>query len=90
MMQHHIRSLLSQKQAGHIINIASVAGMKPFPLSSGYGASKAALMALTQSAAKEYASRGINVNSISPGALERPNVKGWSKSVSHCFRLPSA
>lgn len=71
---------MSNKQ-GYIINIASTAGVRPFPLTATYSASKAALISLTQSAAIEYAGSGLVINSISPGALERPNVQGWSKKA---------
>lgn len=78
MMQYAIKNMIEHK-SGHIINIASTAGIRPFPVTAAYSASKAALISLTQSAAIEYAGKGLNINSISPGALERPNVKGWTK-----------
>lgn len=81
MMQHAIRNMVANG-SGHIINIASTAGVRPFPTTAAYSASKAALISLTQSAAIEYAGNGLLINSISPGALERPNVQGWTEEVS--------
>lgn len=53
-----------------IINIASVSGMVSDPDTPIYGATKAALISLTSSMAKNYASRGIRVNCISPGFFD--------------------
>lgn len=80
MMQHAIKNMI-QFKSGCIINLASAAGVRPFPSTAAYSASKAALISLTQSAAIEYAGNGLNINSISPGALERPNVQGWTEKV---------
>ena len=54
---------------GWIVNTASGAGIKPFPYSSGYGCSKAALILFTESLALELESRKIAVFSIRPGAV---------------------
>ena len=57
---------------GHIINIGSVAGSIVVCGSSAYCASKAAMIMITKSAAVEWASRGIRVNIIMPGAFNTP------------------
>lgn len=59
-----------------IVNIASISGMQSDPETPIYGASKAALISLTTSLAKKYASRNIRVNSISPGFYPTPLVPG--------------
>ncbi|GJL96257.1 MAG: diacetyl reductase [Hyphobacterium sp.] len=58
-----------RKQKGKIINAASIAGHDGFPMLGVYSATKFAVRALTQSAAQEYASDGITVNSYSPGIV---------------------
>ena len=56
-------------QKGKIISAASIAGHEGFPLLGVYSATKFAVRALTQAAAKEYASVGITVNAYSPGVV---------------------
>jgi 3-oxoacyl-[acyl-carrier protein] reductase len=55
---------------GRIVNIASVAGKEGNPNASHYSASKAGLIALTKSLAKELATKGILVNAVSPAAAK--------------------
>ena len=55
---------------GRIVNIASVAGKEGNPNASHYSASKAGLMALTKSLAKELATQGVIVNAVSPAAAK--------------------
>jgi 2-dehydro-3-deoxy-L-rhamnonate dehydrogenase (NAD+) len=55
---------------GRIVNIASVAGKEGNPNASHYSASKAGLIALTKSLAKEVATRGIAVNAITPAVAK--------------------
>ncbi|MBC8953044.1 acetoin reductase [Xenorhabdus sp. PB62.4] len=57
-------------QKGKIINAASVAGHDGFAMFSVYSATKFAVRALTQSAAKEYADAGITVNAYCPGIVD--------------------
>jgi 3-oxoacyl-[acyl-carrier protein] reductase len=62
--------LLRAKTAGRIINITSVVGEAGNGGQAAYSASKAGLIGLTMSTAKELASRGITCNAISPGYIE--------------------
>ena len=55
---------------GRIVNIASVAGKEGNPNASHYSASKAGLIALTKSLAKELATKGVNANAVSPAAAK--------------------
>ncbi len=54
---------------GSIVNTSSISGVRPSPGEGPYAAAKAAIAALTQSAALEYAPRGIRVNAVAPGAI---------------------
>lgn len=62
--------LMSKEGAGHIINIASIMGVKPGFGNSNYSASKAGLIALTKAAAKELGRFHITVNAVLPGYHE--------------------
>jgi len=57
-----------ERRRGRIVNIASVAGKEGNPNASHYSASKAGLIALTKSLAKELAPHGVLVNAITPAA----------------------
>lgn len=59
----------SRGRKGKIINAASIAGHEGFPLLGVYSATKFAVRALTQAAAKEYAADGITVNAYCPGVV---------------------
>jgi meso-butanediol dehydrogenase/(S,S)-butanediol dehydrogenase/diacetyl reductase len=58
-----------RKQKGKIISASSIAGHEGFPLLGVYAATKFAVRALTQAAAKEFASDGITVNAYCPGVV---------------------
>ena len=72
--QAALRSMLPRR-SGHIITIASVAGMVPFPARSVYSVSKAAALLLARSIAADYAAEGIRSNAICPGMVETPMTK---------------
>ena len=69
------RSFLKQR-SGRIINVASIIGLVGNAGQCNYAASKAALIGFTKSAAKEMASRGVNVNALAPGFIETDMTAG--------------
>ena len=67
---------------GVIINIGSTDGIQPFKEElSHYSMSKAGVIALTKTLAKEYANHGFRVNAIVPGAIRPPDAKATSKQI---------
>ncbi|HCO92409.1 MAG TPA: 3-oxoacyl-ACP reductase [Phycisphaerales bacterium] len=66
--------LLKQTQAAHIINIASVVGVKGYPLQSAYTASKHALRGMTISLAEELRGSNVRVHVLCPGGVDTDMV----------------
>ena len=65
-----VSKAMVKQRAGKIINIASIIGIIGNPGQANYSASKAGIIALTKTAAKELASRNINVNAVAPGFIQ--------------------
>jgi meso-butanediol dehydrogenase / (S,S)-butanediol dehydrogenase / diacetyl reductase len=71
-MQEGAKQMIRQKTGGKIINTASVAARQGFENMAAYCASKFAVIALTQTAARHLARHGITVNGFSPGVVNTP------------------
>ena len=65
-----VSRLMIKQRSGKIISIASIIGIIGNPGQANYSASKAGIIALTKTAAKELASRNINVNAVAPGFIQ--------------------
>ena len=65
-----VRHARTRGGGGSLVNIASVAGMRAAPMQGIYGASKAAVISMTQTLAFELGSSNIRVNAIAPGLVE--------------------
>lgn len=76
----HVSRQMIRKKSGRIINIASVAGIMGNAGQVNYSASKAGVIGMTKSAAKELASRGITVNAIAPGFVATDMTKDLTAS----------
>ena len=72
-----IRHFLGEDKGGSIVNISSVHQLIPKPSYLGYSTSKGGMQNLTRTLALEYASRGIRVNGVGPGATVTPINRAW-------------
>jgi glucose 1-dehydrogenase len=75
--QQAVRHFLAAQRPGVIINVSSVHQLIPKPRFVGYSVSKGGMQNLTRTLALEYASRGIRVNGIGPGATVTPINRSW-------------
>jgi NAD(P)-dependent dehydrogenase (short-subunit alcohol dehydrogenase family) len=69
-MSQAAHGYMQRAGAGSIVNIASVSGIRPSPMTAAYGAAKAGLLNLTQSLAQEWGPDGIRVNAIIVGLMQ--------------------
>jgi len=69
-MMKPVTRIMAKQRSGKIVNISSVVGLMGNAGQSNYSASKAGLIGLSKSAAKEFASRNININCVAPGFVE--------------------
>jgi len=70
--QEAAKAMIADGTKGKIINTASIAGRTGFPDFAPYSASKAAVISLTQAAARALAGKGITVNAFGPGVVATP------------------
>lgn len=77
----HVSSVMLKQKSGRIINISSVIGLVGNAGQANYAASKAGILGLTKSVAKELGSRGITVNAIAPGYIETDMTDGLPQKV---------
>jgi 3-oxoacyl-[acyl-carrier protein] reductase len=72
--------VMMKQRIGSIVNMTSVSGVYGNPGQVNYSASKAGLIGMTKSAAKELASRNITVNAVAPGLIATDMTEGLDKS----------
>lgn len=73
--------IMMKQRYGRIINIASVVGVSGNPGQANYSASKAGLIGLTKTAAKELAARNVTVNAVAPGFIETDMTAALSEKA---------
>lgn len=79
-IRHACPSMLRQR-SGSIVNIASVVGITGNAGQANYAASKAGILGLTKSCAREFARRGVRVNAVAPGYIETAMTKDLPEST---------
>lgn len=88
---------MMRRRGGRIVNIASISGVLGNPGQGNYAASKAGLVGMTKSLAREVAARGITANCIAPGFISTPMTEALTEKQteaiaaaipSQCFGQP--
>ena len=80
-----VAKLMIKQKSGRIVNITSVIGLMGNAGQASYASSKAGLIGLTKSAAKELAARGITVNAVAPGYIQTAMTEGISQAAKDAF-----
>ena len=78
-MTREISRILLRNKGGRIINISSVSGIIGNAGQANYASSKAGIIGLTKTAAREFATKGITVNAIAPGFIETEMTENLDK-----------
>ena len=81
-MKHAINAML-KTGGGTIVNLASIAGLNGLVATAQYTASKHAVVGLTKGAALDYATKGIRVNAVAPGAIKTEILQNAINSGSY-------
>ena len=76
-----VTRVMLKQRAGRIVNIASVVGLMGNAGQANYSASKAGVIGLTKTTAKELASRGITVNAVAPGFIKTAMTEALSEEA---------
>ena len=86
----YVSKYMLKQKSGKIINISSVVGLSGNAGQVNYSASKAGIIGITKSAAKELSSRGITVNAVAPGFIETDMTRKLPEEIREgaCKQIP--
>ena len=87
-MTRHVAPVMVKKRAGRIINISSISGIMGNAGQANYSSSKAGIIGLTKSTARELASRNILCNAIAPGFIETDMTKDIGEENPMAANIP--
>lgn len=85
-MTRHVSGVMIKQRSGRIINVASVAGLYGNAGQFNYSASKAGVVGMTLTAAKELGKRNITVNAVAPGFIETPMTDVLDEKVKEAIK----
>jgi glucose 1-dehydrogenase len=80
-LKYEVAQMLAQGDGGAIVNIGSVSAHRPQPNNAAYVAAKHGVLGLTKVASLENAPQGIRVNTVCPGAIDTPMIRGALETV---------
>jgi glucose 1-dehydrogenase len=80
-LKYEVAQMLEQGDGGSIVNIGSVSSFRPQPNNAAYTAAKHGVIGLTKVASLENAPLGIRVNTVAPGAIDTPMIRGALETV---------
>ena len=80
-MMKLVCNVMGKQRSGRIVNVSSVAGLYGNPGQVNYSASKAAIIGMTKSVAKEYGKRNITCNAVAPGLIRTPMTEVLSDEL---------
>lgn len=75
-LKYELKQMEKDGTKGSIINTSSVSGIRPQPANPAYVAAKHAVIGVTKNAAMDYSPKGIRINSVAPGAIDTPMLRG--------------
>ncbi|MBV6684588.1 3-hydroxybutyrate dehydrogenase [Bacillus sp. JRC01] len=84
----HVLPIMKEQKFGRILNISSINGLIGFAGKAAYNSAKHGVIGLTKVAALESAADGVTVNSICPGYVDTPLVRGQMKDIANSRNVP--
>jgi 3-oxoacyl-[acyl-carrier protein] reductase len=80
-MTKHLYKPFMRQRSGRIVNVASIVGINGNAGQANYAASKAGVIGMTKSVARELAARGVTVNAVAPGYIDTAMTQALSDKI---------